>query len=727
MRGAGDDAAALLRSTWARLIAALVIYSLAACILFWPVVGHLRTAVLWEPGDLTSTARDYWAAAEQGKTPFTLTKDRLMFAPQGQTRAPSLQIANPVQPLFVLAIKPWLGLLGGLNLYMLAGFVLSATAMFALLGRLGLGTLPSAFGGFVFGFNWWQYEQAFFGHIGLNHLWVFPVLVLALLGLRRRRTNAAALIAGGVLSLSFYVFSYLGLFAAALAVLFAIVDIFTVERARLRTLRLHIESWVTAGILLLPPLIASRLMSAGFSRSFVFTKAYFHGASLSDYFIPPAHSAVFGRFFGAGRWPAPHIGESTQFFGWTTLALAAGGALLWLLRRQRTLPDQLFATYLALWLIPLGFVCSLPAYGNVAGHRIALPSAAFVVGSVTNWWKIYSRFGILVGLALVILAAFFLSRLVAWRPLIGSFLAVVFLALVVVEMIPGTPAPTWDAAKRPAESRWLERHPGGIVAEYPMLQYWNSNALNSPEWPLYVWSSVYDQVRHRHPLYANPSLAMDGSRTEAIRLLSLYPGRPLTPRVLTAENVRYVVVHDDVYRALGLRVPRLDGSYRQVARLGSTRILKPTAPPADIPKILQLRADDVESARGIGPAQIKLVSGFQGMERYYGIPSRWLDQDGIVQVTTVNTIIPTRYVFEMRGFSNRVPRRLVLRIRDGRTLGSTEVAPVDQPYRIGPFTLPPGKVDLVLHADPGPELLGAADRRYASIYIEQHTILPLAY
>ena len=69
---------------------------------------------------------------------------------------------------------------------------------------------------------------------------------------------------------------------------------------------------------------------------------------------------------------------------------------------------------------------------------------------------------------------------------------------------------------------------------------------------------------------------------EAIRLVSMNLERPLTPRILRAEHVRFVVVDNDLYARLGLKVPRPHRSFRLVARLGSTTIYRVRGPLADV-------------------------------------------------------------------------------------------------------------------------------------------------
>ena len=130
----------------------LVLVAFSAVTILWllPLVAHLGSSVSNEASDATSGARDYWAAERQGATPFTLDHDRLMDAPEGTDVSAAVQIANGIQPAFVLVAKELVGFVAALNLYMLLGFVLSGFLMFVLLDRLGLHVLASAFGGYVY-------------------------------------------------------------------------------------------------------------------------------------------------------------------------------------------------------------------------------------------------------------------------------------------------------------------------------------------------------------------------------------------------------------------------------------------------------------------------------------------------------------------------------------------------------------------------------------------------
>lgn len=712
-----------------RCSVAFVGFASIAIVLFFPLIRDPGSSVLFEPGDLSSTARDYWAAEQHGKSPFTFEHDSLIFAPEGQERAPSLQIANAVQPAFVLALEPWTGYVGALNLYMLLGFVLTGVVTFALLDRLRLHPLAAGFGAFAFAFSWVQYEQAFYGHIGLNHLWVLPLLVLELLWLRRSRSWAAAAGVGATVGLSFYVFSYLGLFASTLVALFMLMELLDRSNRgrRSRALACYAVAATVGYATLFPALLASLLVPSGFSNSFAFTKEYFYGARLIDYVLPSVHHPVLGRFVEGDSFP-PHAGEAVLFFGFSVLALASFAVLFH--RRAfsgnpGTSSERAVVGRFAVLLVGAGVLFSLPAYAEIGGRKVPLPDAAFVIGSFVNWWKVYSRFAVLAGLGLAILAALALHVLLRRRG--GIALGAAFGALLLFELLPGAPAPVWNLNRPSPTVRWLQAHPGGIVAHYPMLPYWDPLGRGSEEWSSRVWTVLFDQTRHGHPLYANPSLPMDGSRTEAIRLVSMNLERRLTPQILRAENVRYVVVDRASYANLGIAIPRPHRNLHVVARLGSTTIYRVGGPRADVESVLTRKAPTIADARGIARPELSILGQVHPVESYRGLPARWMLQDVPLEITTSESIIPMRYRLILHGFSNKVPRRLEIRDASGTVVGRTVVDTPDQTYVIDGLSLPRGRSRLLLRVEPGPSPLGGESDRLASLYVIQLRLEALPY
>lgn len=111
--------------------------------------------------------------------------------------------------------------------------------------------------------------------------------------------------------------------------------------------------------------------------------------------------------------------------------------------------------------------------------------------------------------------------------------------------------------------------------------------------------------------------------------------------------------------------------------------------------------------------------GFDAVERFDGAPSRWMIQDGTLEV---DLGVASRLTISGEAFSNQVARRLELVAADGRVL-ARRLVPIDaEPLSFGPIVLPAGLSRLRLVADPGPQPLGATDPRQATVFIEPLTL-----
>ena len=344
-------------------------------------------------------------------------------------------------------------------------------------------------------------------------MWVLPFLVLQLIWLRSTRSWLSAAAVGGTVALAFYVFSYLGLFAATLVGVFMIVDLLSPSSSgvRLRALMRYVGATIVGYAGLFPALLAGTLLPSGFTASFIFTKEYFYGSRLTDYLLPSVHHPVLGRLVEGDSFP-PHAGESVVFFGFSVLALAVFAVLA----RRRAFSgenndsERAFIGSFAIVLVSASacYFRSRPTRRSVAS--VPLPDAAFILGSFVDYWKIYSRFAVLAGVGLVILASLGLNILLQRRR--TAALGAACCVALIFELLPGAPVPAWSLNRHSPTVTWLQAHPGGIVAHYPMLPYWEPLVRGrSEEWSSRVWTVLFDQTRHRHPLYAIPSLPMDGT------------------------------------------------------------------------------------------------------------------------------------------------------------------------------------------------------------------------
>lgn len=568
-----------------RLIAAFLVFLVLTVVWFAPLILHLDSLVLGGPSDATAAIRAYWAIHEQGGTPFTFTRDYLNGAPEGVRWHSAIIIVQPVQSFVVWALHPFFGFVGGFNLFLLAGFVLTGFFGFALLDRLGMHPLASFFGAYVLTFNPWMFERAFAGHAAFNHVWIFLALILALLRLSERRTIAAAGLAGLCFGGTFLFAAYFGLLASVIVVVYAVFELVRVPgwTEKRRTLALGCVVVGVTLLCLLPGLIAYKQDQESVARAITKSSIELQqfGAETVSYLVPSRGHPVFGGF-ARGVDSAAFYSERTLYFGWTTLLLAAAGAFL-LIRRDPAVFGHVtrrHAVIFAAMLLPVAYWSSLRRVVHVLG--IPIPTLSYFAEHVTTFYRVYARFGVIVGIALVILAAPALDRLIR-RVRWGVALGCALLLLVMFELLPARPTVWADASSPPVYDRWLSQRPRGIVAHYP------TRADKVPTVEL-MGREIYYQMFHRRPLY-NIVGSGEGTREEAIRILSQDLTDPATPRILAAQGVVYVLAHDDIYRAQGEPAPMASAGLRLIKSFPGVRVfeVREDVDPVDLDPLLEQR------------------------------------------------------------------------------------------------------------------------------------------
>ena len=261
--------------------------------------------------------------------------------------------------------------------------------------------------------------------------------------------------------------------------------------------------------------------------------------------------------------------------------------------------------------------------------------------------------------------------------------------------MPRNAVPHHNPAKRPAWVKWLQSQPRGIVATYPWL---TGTALQYDD-----WYQVYDG----DPQFETISF---DDREGAVRLLTRDIWRPITGRVLAAEGVRYVVVHDDQY---GPPVPTPDpAEYTLLRRFGSVRIFSVHAPPIGIERALRDNAGELALLQGWTPV-LSYGKGFNAAETYEGALGRWMIQNGRL---TLDGTISTPVTLRTFAFSNTGPHTLELKDAQGTVLAEKTIPTYQVDISLGPFTVPRGTTKLTLVASPGATALSAGDSRRASIF-----------
>lgn len=676
-------------------MAAVFLYTAAVCIIFSGVVVDPNRNVAGGPNDLSSTAWAWAELAQHGGTPWTTATYRFVDAPEGLPTARALDVAAPIQAGFVWVTKGAFGFMGALNIFGLLGLVATGAAMFMLLEYVGCDPVASLFGGAVVALNPWIIQELVQGFAAYTQAWSFVLLIYLLLRLHARPTMKAGAAAGAGVGLTFYVASYFGLLGAVIVVAFVMAELVFGERGRRRAL-------VRASGLVLAVPVAMLLPAAAVS---------FHdggqvSATVGRGAEQAAHLGVDPLLFLLPSPWNPWLGSLTRsltnaeypttrgvYFGLATSALAAVGVVLTLRRTQGT---SRFAMQLAMVLVPVAIIFALPPFVHVGG--IGIPTGSAVVTAFTSYYRVFARVGLLVGFGLAMLAAFGLTWLRRRYRVGGQVVVLAALALTCVEFLPGH-IPVWRDHPAPEWATQLAHRPVGTVAHFP---YVDSNDLF---------------FQGRDPVYNEFGDADKYARVAAIRLLARNLTDPLTPGVLAAEQVRYVVVHDDQFHSLDEHVPRLSPAiYRLIEQDGNVQIYELHATPVNLSAELDANAISLEQTMGWAAPAFSLGQGFFSQEP----TGRWMKQDATMIVDNTRAASPA-YLFEALLFSAIQPRNLTLSDR-GHVLATITVETFQQKVYL-PIHLPPGRHQLTLHVSPDPQRLGATDPRVASIHIDSPTVV----
>ncbi len=386
------------------------LFLLITVLWFHRLMAHIGNAVLLGPNDESYGIRVYWGAEQVGKTVFTYHRDLLNGAPEGLPFSPAVQIANAFIPGTIWLLHLAFGWTAASNIFLLGGIVLTGFSMYVLLDRLGLHPMAGIFAGYALAFNPWMTLRAYAGHSGFMQAWLFPLGVAVLLYMHRRRSILSAVIAGAVVAFSFYAGSYYGLLACLVFAVFWVVDFAgqTTWSERLWSFTLVDVSVVTAGILFIPALLAWHADRAAVALSVSNPVQHLQnlGATAEAYILPSARHPLLGgitRHFDPQA--ADHWSESTLYLGWSLIVLGLVGAFLVIRRRPVTMVPPALRHLLvsAVVLAPVAFLFSLRRETTVFGVDLPMPS--YLLGTVTTFWRVFARFGLLVTFALAILAA----------------------------------------------------------------------------------------------------------------------------------------------------------------------------------------------------------------------------------------------------------------------------------------------------------------------------------
>jgi hypothetical protein len=603
---AADRAAQFLaRRRHRDIVAALVAVAITA-FWFFRLIEHIDNAVLYQPNDESYSIRLYWAAAHFHSTPWTLHRDILNGWPEGLGIPTAVEWANLMIPGVIWGLHYAVGITTAENIFLLGGFALSAFSIYVLLDRFGFHPVASGYAAYAITFSPWMFERAGAGHHGFMQLWVFVLLIASLLYVRKRHTPLSAALAGAALTLAMYDSPYYGLLGCVLFGVFAVIDF--IEQPswsdRLWSFALLDIAIVTAIIAYLPALIAwhydRAAVAAGVSNPI--QEVQNGGANIASYAMPGTRNPFLGditrHFYPRADF---NWSENTLYIGWSLVALAIVGIVLVLRRNALTTRTSLLRYFLVCTavLLPVAFVWSLKAKSSILGVDVPMPS--YFAGHITTFWRAYARFGVLVLFACGILAALSIHWLLRLRRTWATGLVVLAFAGIAVEHAISIPT-IYKLTPPPAWAQWLKQQPFGSVANYPL-------PTDKPAALTLLAESYFNQTYDKQPQFMLFGTGYGDTREDAIRILARHVLDPLVPGILKAEQVKYVLLHDDVYRAQGEEPPGIPSGMYLVTNLpGHVRVLKikQDVPPANLDVELSRNATEIALVQGLPIPELRM-------------------------------------------------------------------------------------------------------------------------
>ena len=365
------------------------------------------------------------------------------------------------------------GAVAAYNLVLLAGYVLSGAAMYALVRYLGCGRLVASWAGLVYIVFPWHLSRT--PHASLGHLELLPILLLTLFAAARRPTLGRYALVGAATAGCWLTSGYFGTMAVAASIGFAIGVGFTTSRRSALTFLGGTTAAATAGSFLVAFLAVLAGASGDVGAERVPGDLSTYGLRPIELVVPTVRNIAFGdelEAFWGSRMHGSNGVEIANDLGVLTIVLALAWIVIWI--RRRDLPQHLHGGTLGLVTIAVtALVFAAPSPTLLFGHSIWMPSR--VLWEVVPAFRVPTRWVPLLMTALVPLAALALQAGYerVRRAERGRALAVVIVLAAMtfsfVELAINPNEPRIQTALPPVYQA-LERTPPGILAEYPLVE-----------------------------------------------------------------------------------------------------------------------------------------------------------------------------------------------------------------------------------------------------------------
>jgi len=447
------------------------------------------------------------------------------------------------------------------NLQVIFNLLLAATFNYLLVYYLTGNRFAAFFAGTIFGFCPYIFVRSW-QHLGETYLWIMPMALLYLFRLRQNPSRATKLLF--IISLIFTTiganFYYLGVaFITFLVYLF----IYTMKN---KTLCLDENKKYFKNIILFSCIVFILLIPQNYpiikgiitSRKTIpaaqniyyrpFKDLFEQSAKSLSYFLPAVVHPFFGKFtemFIGSQLYGMSFTEHTLYLGWAPLILAFVAFKRWRRRRKEvkigTVPFGDSPYFYIGFFVSLAIVAwffSQPPWWKFGPLKIYMPS--FFMYKILPVFRAYCRFGIVVMLAVSVLAGFglkfILDRFNSKKKRIA--ITTLFCVLVLFEFWNYPPFKVIDVSRVPQVYYWLKEQRGDFaIAEYPL-------DIVGPSEIYRLYQTKHEKKIINATIPGTPAHRLTKTLTEL--------SNPNTAGVLKWMGVKYILVHKEDYLNTGL-------------------------------------------------------------------------------------------------------------------------------------------------------------------------------
>lgn len=522
-------------SSRVRVVTAKACCVLLCFVIAGSVAGLLGQRLLAAKSDVCFSTWSLWVAHEEGHE---ANHTHMVNFPFGAgIELHPLQILNTVPTVWLASISSEVF---AVNFVLLMSFVFSGIFTMALIHTLTKRVAPSIVCGLAYMIL--PYNVAASHHyLSLARVEVFPLFLLSLVWfLRRPRWFSVA----AVLLVQFFSFSvdaHYGLFTFLILLVFLSVYLFYQGE----------RGWSSPSLSRVAGALALAVSAAGtgvwrflraaegkgeFALGKPFEQLYAYSARVWDYFVPPAHHPLLGRFtsgFIEANIHESFVHVQTLYLGLTLVALAGLGA--WWLWRSRVPEHRFLGVFLPV--VAVGaFLFSMPPTVDLFG--VQLPMPGLLLYRVLPMFRVYARFGVVLATATIVLAGFGMAWLLE-RVTAKKTVAVLLGGLVLFEFLA---VPEYvDLSQPPAVYQWLaEQDEVQAIVEYPLSWPPEKEGDHLSSWDLFEYM-LWQRVHRKAMFNGNPEKLLD----LAMKLQLGEPAAPNTPVRLGWLGITHIIIHKE--------------------------------------------------------------------------------------------------------------------------------------------------------------------------------------